>query len=104
MARGALVKGCNAVSALLCGSLRAGREAVARGVAPLGKDPPFPARRALRSTACLSTDLAAEHGKIKLKEYQGLLRSRVGQKRKTAPHGITTGVIHMKGGQDNQKL
>jgi hypothetical protein len=33
------------------GSLRASREAVVRGVAPLGKDQPLPARRALRSTA-----------------------------------------------------
>ncbi|MDE0155389.1 MAG: hypothetical protein OXS28_07305, partial [Gammaproteobacteria bacterium] len=60
-----LAKGCNAVLASLCGSLRAGREAVARGVAPLGKDSPFPARRALRSTA----SRPAEHGNIRLKEY-----------------------------------
>ncbi|MCY4360980.1 MAG: hypothetical protein OXE42_02160 [Gammaproteobacteria bacterium] len=51
--------------ALLCGSLRAGREAVARGVTPLGKDAPFPVRRALRSTA----SRPAEHVNIKLKEY-----------------------------------
>ncbi|MDE0156125.1 MAG: hypothetical protein OXS28_11025, partial [Gammaproteobacteria bacterium] len=41
------------------------REAVARGVAPLGKDSPFPARRALRSTA----SRPAEHGNITWKEY-----------------------------------
>ena len=84
-----LAKGCNAVLALLCGSLRAGREAVARGVAPLGKDSPFPARRALRSTASRPADKSAgqpictaaavcrvasrdgcnEHGNIRLKEY-----------------------------------
>ncbi|MCY3750472.1 MAG: hypothetical protein OXG54_03625 [Gammaproteobacteria bacterium] len=52
--------------ALLLGSLRAGREAVARGVAPLGKDSPFPARRALRSTA----SRPAEHVNINWKEYQ----------------------------------
>ncbi|MCY4362382.1 MAG: hypothetical protein OXE42_09385 [Gammaproteobacteria bacterium] len=61
----ALVKGCNAVLAPLCGSLRVGREAVARGVTPLGKDAPFPARRALRATASRPT----EHGNISLKEY-----------------------------------
>ncbi|MCY4361703.1 MAG: hypothetical protein OXE42_05895 [Gammaproteobacteria bacterium] len=49
----------------LCGSLRAGREAVARGVTPLGKGAPFPARRALRATASRPT----EHGNISLKEY-----------------------------------
>jgi len=32
-------------------SLRASREAVVRGVAPLGKDMPLPARRAWRPTA-----------------------------------------------------
>ncbi|MCY4362233.1 MAG: hypothetical protein OXE42_08615, partial [Gammaproteobacteria bacterium] len=61
----ALVKGCNAVLASLCGSLRAGREAGGRGVTPLGKDAPFPVRRALRSTA----SRPAEHVNIKLKEY-----------------------------------
>ena len=55
----------NAVLAPLLGSLRAGREAVARGVAPLGKDAPFPARRALRSTA----SRPAEHVNINWKEY-----------------------------------
>ncbi|MCY3752247.1 MAG: hypothetical protein OXG54_12725 [Gammaproteobacteria bacterium] len=51
--------------ALLLRSLRAGREAVARGVAPLGKDSPFPAQRALRSTA----SRPAEHDNITWKEY-----------------------------------
>ena len=51
--------------ALLCRSLRAGREAVARGVAPLGKGAPFPARCALRSTA----SRPAEHVNITWKEY-----------------------------------
>ncbi len=46
-----LFEGCNAVLDHLVGSLRASREAVARYVPPLGKDLPFPARRALRSTA-----------------------------------------------------
>jgi hypothetical protein len=46
-----LFKGCNVVSDHLDSSLRASREAVVRGVAPLGKDAPLPARRALRSTA-----------------------------------------------------
>ncbi len=46
-----LFKDCNAVLEHLGSFLRAGREAVVRGVAPLGKDAPFPARRALRSTA-----------------------------------------------------
>ncbi|MCY4361694.1 MAG: hypothetical protein OXE42_05850 [Gammaproteobacteria bacterium] len=50
----------------LCGSLRVGREAVARGVTPLGKGAPLPAQRALRSTASRPT----EHGNIRLKEYQ----------------------------------
>ena len=39
-----LFKGCNAVLDYLGSSLRASREALARGVAPLGKDGPFPAR------------------------------------------------------------
>ncbi|MCY4362297.1 MAG: hypothetical protein OXE42_08960 [Gammaproteobacteria bacterium] len=46
-------------------SLRAGREAVARGVTPLGKDAPIPARRALRSTA----SRPAEHVNINWKGY-----------------------------------
>ena len=46
-----LFKGCNAVLDHLACSLRASREAVVRGVAPLGKDSPLPARRALRLTA-----------------------------------------------------
>jgi len=46
-----LFKGCNAVLDHLACSLRASREAVVRGVTPLGKDTPLPARRALRPTA-----------------------------------------------------
>ena len=65
----ALVKDCNAVLASMLRSLRAGREAVARGVAPLGKDSPFPAQRALRSTA----SRPAEHVKINWKGYSVFL-------------------------------
>ena len=63
-----LVKDCNAGLEPLLGSLRAVREAVARGVAPLGKGAPLPARRALRSTASRT----AEHGNITWKEYKYL--------------------------------
>ncbi len=48
---GRLFKDCNAVLNHLGSSLRASREAVVRGVAPLGKDAPLPARRAWLSTA-----------------------------------------------------
>ena len=47
---GVLFKDCNAELDHLGGSLRASREAGVRGVAPLGKGMPFPARRALRPT------------------------------------------------------
>ncbi|MEE8221278.1 MAG: hypothetical protein V3R21_05920, partial [Woeseiaceae bacterium] len=43
-----LYKDCNAVLEHLGSSLRASRAAVVRGVAPLGKDAPLPARRAWR--------------------------------------------------------
>ena len=46
-----LNKDCNTVLSHLWTSLRARREAVICGVAPLGKDQPFPARRALQLTA-----------------------------------------------------
>ena len=46
-----LNKGCNAVLGHLWVSLRARREAVICGVSPVGKDQPFPARRALQLTA-----------------------------------------------------
>jgi len=46
-----LNKNCNAVMDHLWVSLRARREAVICGVAPLGKDRPFPAKRALQLTA-----------------------------------------------------
>ena len=61
----ALFKGCNAVLVHLGDFLRASREAVVRGFAPLGKGMPFPARRALRSTA----SRLAEPTNIILKEY-----------------------------------
>ena len=60
-----LFKGCNAVLDYLGGSLRASREAAVRGVAPLGKGLPFPARRALRPTASRFADPV----NITLKEY-----------------------------------
>ncbi len=52
-----LFKGCNAVLDHLACSLRASREAVVRGVAPLGKGAPLPARRALRPTASRLAEL-----------------------------------------------
>jgi hypothetical protein len=60
-----LCKDCNAVLSHLGRSLRASREALVRGVAPLAKDPPFPARRALRSNA----SRLAEYDNIILKDY-----------------------------------
>ncbi len=51
-----LFKGCNAVLDYLGGSLRASRDEVVRYVAPLGKGMPFPAKRALRSTASRPAD------------------------------------------------
>ncbi len=46
-----LAESCNAVLDHLVCSLRANREAVVCGVAPFGKDKPFPAWCALHSTA-----------------------------------------------------
>ena len=46
-----LFKDCDAELDHPGGSLRAGREAVVRRVVPLGKDLPFPARRASRPSA-----------------------------------------------------
>jgi hypothetical protein len=60
-----LFKDGNAGLNHLAGSLRASREAVVRGVAPLGKGAPLPARRALRSTA----SRLAEPINITLVEY-----------------------------------
>ena len=57
-------------------SLRAGREALARGVTPLGKGAPLPARRAWRSTA----SRPAEHDNITWKEYQRLQHNIMGFK------------------------
>jgi hypothetical protein len=42
-----LFKNCNTVLERLGSSLRAGREAVARGVTPLGKGEPLPAKACL---------------------------------------------------------
>ena len=52
-----LNKGCNAGLSHLWASLRARREAFICGVAPLGKDMPFPARRALQLTASRHADV-----------------------------------------------
>ena len=52
-----LNKSCNAVLSHLWVSLRARREAVICGVASLGKDAPFPARRALQLTASRLADM-----------------------------------------------
>jgi len=52
-----LNKGYNAVLGHLWASLRARREAVICGVAPLGKDQPFPARRALQLTTSRLADM-----------------------------------------------
>ena len=60
-----LSKDCNAVLDHLGRSLRASREALAHGVAALGKDPPFPASRAWWSNA----SRLAEYGNITLKDY-----------------------------------
>ncbi len=50
-------QGCNTGLSHLWASLRARREAVICGVAPLEKDMPFPARRALQLTASRHADL-----------------------------------------------
>jgi uncharacterized integral membrane protein len=55
----------------LLSSLRASREAVVRGVTPLGKDQPLPARRALRPT----TSRPAELGNFTRKEYPVLRKT-----------------------------
>ena len=60
-----LLKGYNTVLGHLGASLRASWEAVVRGVTPLGKDEPLPARRAWRPT----TSHLAELVIIALKEY-----------------------------------
>ncbi len=62
---GMLYKDCNAALDHLGCSLRASREAVVRGVAPLGKDVPLPAGRAWRLTAARF----AEPINIALTEY-----------------------------------
>jgi len=67
-----LRKDCNAVSDHLGSSLRASREAVVRGVAPLGKDMPLPARRAWRVLCPLGATASrfAEPINITWTEYQ----------------------------------
>ena len=60
-------KDCNTVLSHLWASLRARREAVICGAAPLGKDQPFPARRALQLTPSRhaeSTMCAMQYTKI----------------------------------------
>ena len=52
-----LSQGCNAGLGHLGASLRARREAAICGVASLGKDMPFPARRALQLTASRHADM-----------------------------------------------
>jgi hypothetical protein len=56
-----LYKDCNAVLGHLWVSLRARREAVICGVASLGKDQPFPARRALQLTASRHAESAINY-------------------------------------------
>ncbi|RLA35394.1 MAG: hypothetical protein DRR11_00305 [Gammaproteobacteria bacterium] len=50
LARRVLYKGCNAVLDYPGGSLRASREALVRGVAPLGKDTPCQYRAACQAS------------------------------------------------------
>ena len=76
-----LLKGCNTVFGHLGTSLRSSWEAVVRGVTPLGKDQPLPARRVFGncsrrgSTSCVpavvrpTTSQLAELVIITLKEY-----------------------------------
>ena len=59
-----LNKDCNAVLGHLWVSLRARREAVICGVAPLGKDQPFPARRALQLTASRHAESAINYNAV----------------------------------------
>ena len=59
-----LNKSCNAVLSHLWVSLRARREAVSCGVASLGKDQPFPARRALQLTASRHAERAIHYDAV----------------------------------------
>ena len=59
-----LVENCNAGLDHLVSSLRASRETAVCGVAPFGKDQPFPARHALHATA----SRLAEHANTPLGE------------------------------------
>lgn len=67
-----LFKGCGAVLIHLRGSLRASREAVGRGVAPLGNGMAFLASRALRFLCPLGASVSrlAVPTNITLQEYQ----------------------------------
>jgi len=56
-----LNKGCNAGLSHLWVSLRARREAIICGVASLGKDMPFPAKRALQIMASRHADMYHLH-------------------------------------------
>ena len=59
-----LNKDCNAELSHLWASLRARREAVICAVAPLGKDQPFPARRALQLTASRHAESAINYDAV----------------------------------------
>jgi len=57
-------KDCKAVLGHLCPSLRARRETVICLVAPVGKDQPFPARRALQLTASRHAESAINYDAV----------------------------------------
>ena len=65
-----LNKDCNAELSHLWASLRARREAVICAVAPLGKDQPFPARRALQLTASRHAESAINYDAVHKFIYQ----------------------------------
>jgi len=69
-----LNKDCNAVLSHLWACLRARREAAIRGVAPLGKDQPFPARRALQLTAARHAE-----GAMYTMQYTSMVESGANQ-------------------------
>ena len=68
-----LFKGCNAVLNHLRCSLRASRDAVVRGAAPLGKGVPLPARRASLPAASQLAELihstSLDHQRVSWKNY-----------------------------------
>ena len=59
-----LNKDCNAVLGHLWVSLRARREAVICDVAPVGKDQPFPAKRALQLTASRHAEITINYDAV----------------------------------------